>query len=251
MAIRNDPTRQRFPGITGRVIVDTYRGAVRIRSWPKKRGPKATEQQRLWRDWFTQANHRAKYAPGQQIDQSIKAARGTGLYPRDILVKAMGTGLFDAIDEDGNFITKRWDFWEPKMFQGVSTFRNTNYTPATGVLATIQWPLPEIDTMSFWDASQPTRLTIPQHVQIVRLGTGLGVTTSTSLTVATYIRKNGTDLVGRMEWSGGAQKSRSLVTAPLVVTPGDYFEAEIFTTNSFTANASAAFNFWLEVLQAA
>lgn len=250
MAIRNDPTRQRFPGVTGRLIVDTYRGRMRLRSWPKKRGPKATELQRLWRDWFTSANHRAKYAPGQQIDQSIKAARGTGLYPRDILIKAMGTGLFDAIDEDGNFITKRWDFWEPVMFQGVFSQLASNVSLPGGVLVTVQWPLPTLDTMSFWDAANPTRFTIPEHVEVVELTFTTMSTGSAGGAHVMYIRKNGTTLVARLEWSGSSFFSQSLKTVPLAVSPGDYFEAEAFSSNSMTLVAGDAAAFGLNVLQA-
>lgn len=250
MAIRNDPTRQRFPGITDRVIVDTYRGQVRFRSWPRKRGPKATPKQRIWRDWFTDATQSIKYAHSQQVDQAINMAKGTGLYPRDILMKALASGFFDAIDEDGVFIRKRWDFWIPIMFQGVFSNLTSNLVVPASTLVQVQWPLPVLDTLSFWNAAQPTRFTIPEHVQVVQLNLALMSTATVAGTKVMYVRKNGTTLIARTAWASTSRFSQTMQTSPLVVSQGDYFEAEAYSASGATLQAGDAAAFSLNVLQA-
>lgn len=249
MAIRGDPTRQRFPGITGRLIVDTYRGQVRVRSWPKKRGPKGSKRQLAWRKWFSNANELTKYAPVQQWNAAIKGAKGTGLYPRDMMIKAMGSGFFDGITEDGVLMRKRWDFKVPIMFQGASAHRDTPLNVIGGSFVTVQWPLPDIDTMSFWDISQPTRLTVPTDVEIVQLGFSVAESPSSSNPLVAIIQQNGVTRVARADNNGTGGKNLSVISAPMAVLPGDYFEAQLFSNSSFTYPASQMINFWLSALQ--
>jgi len=38
MILRSIPRAQRYPSLRGRVMIDTVRGVLRVRKWPKKRG---------------------------------------------------------------------------------------------------------------------------------------------------------------------------------------------------------------------
>ncbi len=95
------PKQQRGPSHRGRVMIDTFRGVVRIRKWPKKRGPPKSEAQRFWVDWFKQANHLAKYADPLTQIAAIELTRGTGWYPRDVILKAMRGRLYWFTGADG------------------------------------------------------------------------------------------------------------------------------------------------------
>ena len=82
-------------------MIDTVRGVLRVRKWPKKRGTPKSALQRWWIDWFTQANLLAKYADGLSQAGAIALTKGSGLYPRDVLLAAMRGRLYWWADETG------------------------------------------------------------------------------------------------------------------------------------------------------
>ncbi len=83
-------------------MIDTLRGVLRVRKWPKKRGTPRSALQRWWIDWFRQANILAKYVDGASQARAIAMTKGSGLYPRDVLLKAMRGRLYHFVDQDGN-----------------------------------------------------------------------------------------------------------------------------------------------------
>lgn len=85
-------------------MVDTVRGVLRIRKWPKKRGPPKSEAQKYWVDWFRQANYLAKYVDAATMRRAITITKGSGMYPRDVILKAMRGRLYSWVDQTGN----RW-----------------------------------------------------------------------------------------------------------------------------------------------
>lgn len=82
-------------------MIDVVRGVLRVRKWPARRGKPRSAAQRFWVDWFKQANLLAKYADGYSMARAIELTRKTGLYPRDILLKAMRGRLYTWVDETG------------------------------------------------------------------------------------------------------------------------------------------------------
>ena len=95
-------------------MIDTVRGVLRVRKWPKKRGTPRSALQRWWVDWFTQANLLAKYADGLSQANAIKITKGTGLYPRDVFLMAMRGRLYWWTDETG------WKWFPMAALQDVS-----------------------------------------------------------------------------------------------------------------------------------
>lgn len=95
------PRKQRLASYRGRVMIDTVRGVLRVRKWPKKRGTPKSPLQRWWIDWFRQANLLAKYADGMAQARAIAMTKGSGLYPRDVMLKAMRGRLYIWADENG------------------------------------------------------------------------------------------------------------------------------------------------------
>lgn len=99
--LRVIPRKARHPALSGRMVIDTVRGVLRVRKWPKKRGPPKSERQAWWVDWFRQANALAKYVDPRQQEAAIVMTKGTGMYPRDLLLKAMRGRLYHWADETG------------------------------------------------------------------------------------------------------------------------------------------------------
>ncbi len=96
------------------MMVDAVRGTLRVRRWPKKRGPPKSAAQRFWIDWFRQANLLAKYADPMSQIRSKEIAAGSGLYPRDVLLKAMRGRLYTFTDETG------WIYFPMAAVQDIS-----------------------------------------------------------------------------------------------------------------------------------
>ncbi len=91
----------RSESLSGKIMVDTVRGVLRVRKWPKKRGTPKSASQRWWNDWFRQANLLAKYVDAATMRKAIELTAGTGMYPRDIILKAMRGRLYIWQDQTG------------------------------------------------------------------------------------------------------------------------------------------------------
>lgn len=111
---RSIPRKARFPSLRNVVMVDAVRGVLRVRKWPKKRGPPKSTLQKFWIDWFTQANLLAKYTDGATQALAIKLTKGSGLYPRDIILQAMRGRLYTWTDTTG------WQWFPVAAIEDVS-----------------------------------------------------------------------------------------------------------------------------------
>jgi len=136
-------------------MIDTVRGVLRVRKWPKKRGPPKSAKQRFWIDWFTQANLLAKYADPMSQVRAIEMTKGTGLYPRDVLLSAMRGRLYWWADETG------WRWFPMAATQDVSNSLDTLSQVVGGVLvrALDRWraPVPGApnDVLTYQGAAAP------------------------------------------------------------------------------------------------
>jgi len=83
------------------IMVDTVRGVLRIRKWPKKRGTPTSPRQLWWIDWFRQANKLAKYVDAASARRAIDITANSGMYPRDIILSAMRGRLYTWVDQTG------------------------------------------------------------------------------------------------------------------------------------------------------
>lgn len=95
-------------------MIDSVRGVLRVRKWPRKYGKARSALQQYWIDWFRQANLLAKYADGMTQARAIALTKGTGLYPRDIMLKAMRGRLYVWADTTG------WKWYPMAAIQDVS-----------------------------------------------------------------------------------------------------------------------------------
>ena len=141
--------------IRGRVMIDTVRGVIRVRRWPKKPGPPRSALQRWWMDWFTQANLLAKYADPMSQARAIQMTKGSGLYPRDVLLKAMRGRLHWWADETG------WKWFPMAATQDVSNSLDTVAQVVGSILvrALDRWRTPPVgvlgDVLTHQDVDQP------------------------------------------------------------------------------------------------
>jgi len=105
MAILKGINRQpRGDSLSKGIMVDTVRGVLRVRKWPKKRGTPTSASQLYWIDWFRQANKLAKYVDAATARRAIELTAGSGMYPRDIILSSMRGRLYSWVDQNG----KKW-----------------------------------------------------------------------------------------------------------------------------------------------
>ena len=250
MTTRANPDRLRTPSFTGRVIVDNWRGQLRTRSWPRKRGKTATPAQQEQRDWFALANQRAKYAAAPMIAAAIDAAKGTGWYPKDLILRAMSGGMWNIRMPDGQLIQPLRRGLMAVDFQGAIARPAGDIGIPTGSTFFIPWPSIVRDTAGFWDVGAPTRFTIPAGVQIVNIVAGMQqVTSGTGDVLLRVIRNSGTAVAFTRtdpKFQGGVQA----VSGPLLVSAGDYFEANVRSEIATNLKGSGPTFFTLEVLDA-
>lgn len=66
-------------------MIDTLKGDLRVRKWPRARGKTRTKAQRQQEEWFAQVQRAANYVAPNMMLQFHEATQGTPLLPRDIL----------------------------------------------------------------------------------------------------------------------------------------------------------------------
>ena len=112
--LRSVPRSTKAASLRGVLMVDTVRGVLRVRKWPRKYGKPRSALQAWWIDWFKQANKLAQYADGMTQARAIAMTKGSGLYPRDVMLKAMRGRLYVWADETG------WKWYPMAAIQDIS-----------------------------------------------------------------------------------------------------------------------------------
>lgn len=249
MPERDDPNRLLYPGFTGRIMVDTWRGKVRVRKWPRKRGRPKSPNVRAQNDWFRDANKLASRAPDTQAKVAIEITKNSGLYPRDILMRAMAGNLGPIPLADGTVLTKATKRIEPVTFQGARTELAASQVMPANTNVLMIWGLPVFDPLGFWSPGAPSRLTIPNNVSVVRLTAGFQNTGGGLHFMRFRLNKNGASIAG-LEAGWAFSDLGTLDSGPTWVVPGDYFEATINANAAGTLVQSPASFLALEILTA-
>ena len=158
-------------------------------------------------------------ALGDLIDVSIAgAANGDVLQFDGAAWGATGVGIFNRA---------------LLPFRGALLRRSTNFSVATtGVYVGVPWQSAEYDSDAFWDAGQPTRLTIPAGATKVRIVGNIEWQTSPTSQLV-EVRKNGNSVLGGGSFivrgdSGYSNQMRNLSSAVLPVSAGDWFELAVY-----------------------
>lgn len=232
--IRSWAGKQGAPALSGKLTFKARRGILIVSKWPRSRGKKPHPNQVKWHNWMREANRLAKYLDPEQQKLAIEYTRGTGLYPRDLLLKVMSTGLVDVMDDqDRPIISKRWEL-EPVTWQGFMIDAGAGLSVGSGQHP-IAWGLPVLQTMPFWDAGSPTKITIPTGVTVMNLEMGIGWPNTNTVSLRLLIVNATTGLTVAFSNHGAiGRPGATIATGPLLVTPGEQFEAWINPSQAAT-----------------
>jgi len=240
---------QLLPALQKRLVVDTVNGKVRVRAWPKPRGPNVPPQVRIQNERFTAAQRLAKLAKGSVMNRFFDATKGTGLYPRDLFTKLCLAPPFVVEMEDGRVITYGRPTLETVVFQGFRLQRAATYGVPPATLRQVPWDDPIIDTAAFWDAGADSIITIPAGVEVIELTAGYqgggGIAGDLLARIARV--DAGTDIKANTVINGG--RDMTVSTGPLSVSAGQEYAFQVFFTNGLTLQAGTTF-FAGTVLQA-
>ena len=249
MKIRSIPDLQSFIALRGRVIVDTYRGQVRIRSWPKKQTEAHKAKNANQIRWFAAAREMAKWAIPSEINASKLAAKGKGFYPGDIQMMAAAGNLIPLIHGDPDNYEKWIPRLDPVSFQGIRALQNANQAvPASTNIYPI-WGVPAFQSAQFWTAGDPTHFVIPAGVDKVQLACAGQFTGGGSTFNFMEIQINDITAIFLDGPYGGTSRRWYCATGPLAVVQGDTFRCRVFSNVAGTIHATSVAWFTLEVLE--
>lgn len=127
--------------------------------------------------------------------------------------------------------------------------RSSNQAISAGTNTIVNWNAEVADTDSWHDNSSNTsRLTVPSGVSKVRVGFNLGTEATLTGQLIGEIFKNGASFLGkaRAETDTNGSDFVGGWSAILDVTPGDYFEVNVFATNAINIGSLTASWFAIE-----
>ncbi len=252
---------QRRPALRGNILQDTTRGVERTRKWPDKRGSRQTRGQLDQQEWFRQANWAFKLMDPKSQAILRHAAEGTSLYPRDVFSIMASGGFFALVMEDGKVaypmatiqavsesldsITQTIGY---TLVRGPQFWHGAPPAPGGGPLATrlvmdapkalppsgsvIQWDRSAFNELEAWDPIAKDRLTVPASVLRVTVGASIRFDGGAAGNVSMDILRNGALVCAQSGASGYVAYNGSIVTGPLDVAAGDYFQLRISRSNT-------------------
>lgn len=99
---RNVPGLQQRFALKGKLLVKKYRGQLVVQKWPKPYGKARSQKQLDTQTAFKRFQRAVKFFPPQQIITAMELTKGTGMYPRDLMMAAsLGTNVMIGYDELG------------------------------------------------------------------------------------------------------------------------------------------------------
>ena len=241
---RSNQTKQRYPSFSGLLMVDTVRGKVRVRAWPKPRGHPKSAAVRSQNEWFKSANKLLNDIDPGQMKIAIEAAKGTGFYPRDLLMNAMAGGIVEVVFPDGAILTSRQYFLEDVVFQGARIVRDATLSFGANVVQTIPWQSPILQTTPLWSGANPTRLTMPAGITVASFSCGEQTAGSEAGQAAMWLLHSTLGILALNECETAGGDSLSVYSGPIPVIEGDYVEVQaVFgVARSILANSSTFFS---------
>jgi hypothetical protein len=149
----------------------------------------------------------------------------------------IGTGSYSfANDEENWFAVEKLD----PTTKYALVYHNTTTALSAGATTQLAWNSEVADTSAFHDnVTNNSRLTVPATVTLVRLSGNAGGGSVAGRFILSMF-KNGASARGLAAKSVDTtnEENANIVSAPLVVTTGDYFELNAASTNATTVPAS-------------
>ena len=188
-------------------------------------------------------------AGGHEVRSAYRLAAGTGLYPRDVSMKASTGGLFKIPDPDlGLLEFSRKGLYEVAFQGGINVLQANQAVPAA-TLTPINYGLPNLDTVAMWDQGPPVGWRIPAGVNVVQLHAGHQAFGSGVNRNWSFISKNNLAVVWANESDAANTKYVNVTTGPIQVVQGDLFEHLVQSQGADTFQAQFTM-FQVEILDA-
>jgi len=229
---RSRPEGTTFPAYSGRFLVDSFRGQMRARKWPRKRGRPKSELVREQNAWFRAVTQLVKFADAGQVIAAMAATKGTAVYPRDLLMHTISEGIMDITEVDGTFVQHRRPRVEGVAFQGARVQRLTNFNVVADVRVSIPWDLAILDTAAIWDIVNPTRLTVPVGVTVVRMEAAAIALTPGDGHLISVVNNSTTGDMGQIRTEISGPDANTMSTGPIPVVAGQFFEYDVICNAS-------------------
>ena len=139
-------------------------------------------------------------------------------------------------------------------FRGALVRLSSNYSVSTtNSHVAIPWQSAVYDSDVFWDAGEPTRLTVPAGVTRVRI-TGNVEWQNSPTSQLIEVRKNGQSIIGGGSFivrgdGSYSNQMRNIASAVLSVVAGDWFELSVYIGGSGTIKSIERTWFAIEVVE--
>lgn len=221
-----DPWRLRRPALASGLMVDTFRGQVRVRSWPRKRGKPKSKAVLEQNEWFRAANKLTRVSATTQQRMAVEVTKKSGLYPRDLLMRSISGGPFDIRSEDGSLIQMRRPEVLLAGFQGARLQLTANQLITSPGPYKVVWEDPVIDTAAMWSIGDPTWLVVPMDINLAEFTAGIWSNGAGSGTTF-LIESDQGEIAALMFLTSGDRPRMTMTTGPLPVTPGHKWRLSI------------------------
>jgi len=135
-------------------------------------------------------------------------------------------------------------------FSGALTDISSNVTIPDGIATSITWDVPEYDTETYFDISNPSRFTIPIGVsKIILKGQVRWVSDLSDSREVLFLKNGSATYIGRAYCVHDAQSKlvMNLTSPPLDVTAGDYFELAAFQDSGSDQSAESDSSTWFSI----
>lgn len=176
-----------------------------------------------------------------------------------------GAELVHVVDADGNSVKltlaalKTFINTNPSVvpsampWRGARVRRTTNFPLTANVVYMLPWETADLNTNSIYSGAAVTRLTVPTGVTKVRLTHNIRFDISAAALRHMAVFKNGVPVHGMSAVRYGSIASNindfNGTSAVLEVSPGDYFELQVISTNSVSILASERTWFEMTVVE--
>jgi hypothetical protein len=144
-------------------------------------------------------------------------------------------------------------------FLGASvTLATTSPDIPNGPLTAVDWDTPTLDTSGIWNPGNPSRLTVPAGVSKVRVwGTVRWEYHVSGIRVLFLAKNDSFDYQGAggevtiRPYTSGVVNTLSCSTAPVSVSPGDYFTAQVLQNSGGVLRVLSGYqnSFNMEILE--
>jgi len=221
---------------SGRMLLRTWKGKIVAQAWPKKRGNNQTPWQRRCVANFVRAQAIAKQSDPQMWLLAMEMAKRTGLYPRDILTKAILTGMLDLRQEDGTLVGRSPAKQEIELFQGARVHRTSNLTLTAATPLIVTWQATLLNPLLLWDVAAPTLLEIPDGCNVARLTSSITMDANAGGYVQALIRRSSDGATfAQANWSSSTASQQPTLfcdTGPIPVIAGEKYLVRVEALNT-------------------